>query len=95
MLCGVASLPLQLLSSAQDLRQQAAVKARRASLIVQGFTAAREASQTKWATAPPDGGLRWPLLPPDAGTADQLYGSLCLPETKVSGPVERSLSSVQ
>ena len=92
---GIASLPLQLLSSAQDLRQQPAVKARRASLIVQSFTAAREASQTKRATTQPDGRLRWPLLPPDAGTADQLYGSLCLPETKVSRPVGHSLSSVQ
>lgn len=94
-LCGVASLPLHLLSSAQDLRQQAAFKARRASRIVQSFAAARETSQTKWAAAPLDGRLRWPLLPPDVGTADQLYGSLCLPETKVRGPVGRSSSSVQ
>jgi hypothetical protein len=75
------------LSSTQDPRQQAAVKARRASLVVQSFNAAREASQTKWATTPPDSRLRWPLLPPDAGTADQLYGSLCLPETKAGDPI--------
>ena len=92
LLCGVASLPLHSLSSAQDLRQQPAFKARRASQIVQSFAAAREASQTKWATTQLDGGVRWPLLPPNGGTADQLYGSLCLPETKVSEPIGRSSS---
>jgi hypothetical protein len=56
--------------------------------VVQSYTAAREASQAQWTTAPHDGGLRWPLLPPHIGTADQLYGSLCLPETKASTNLE-------
>lgn len=73
--------------SCRALAEQALSRERKLSLAFRSFAAAREASQSEQAAPPAGGGLLWPLLPPDAGTADQLYGALCLPEPTVSGAV--------